>query len=445
MNAISKSLAGGLIGLTLATGYAISPLSANPAMSFFLTSVNPGKGADLGGLAGADQYCQRLAASVGAGGKTWKAYLSATASQAKTWAQNAINSDTGASLGAHDTMVSVGPGARLEQEIDGLEILIIDDASTDSTGAIADKLATRYDDVRAVIVYGGPKVFAAGADVKEMAAWSYQEMVDRSAALQAAFTSVARIPKPTIAAITGYALGGGCELALCCDLRIAGDNAKLGQPEILLGIIPGAGGTQRLPRLVGPARAKEMILRGKRVDGATAPIVYGGRSETQGEASRMHPAIERVNALAARVARLIELPLLSLRADRMFGGLAERHRSLVGNDRSQLLRQRLPLVTQHRRCAHQQPLGARVAGDADALEREDLLHDLPALVHGAEHVLLDHAFDVALGIDGGVGYGMEIFGHRDGDTEVDGIAGDAGANWTPIRRCERSRPTFYRR
>jgi hypothetical protein len=80
MNAISKSLAGGLIGLTLATGYAISPLSANPAMSFFLTSVNPGKGADLGGLAGADQYCQRLAASVGAGGKTWKAYLSATAS-----------------------------------------------------------------------------------------------------------------------------------------------------------------------------------------------------------------------------------------------------------------------------------------------------------------------------------------------------------------------------
>jgi len=130
--------------------------------------------------------------------------------------------------------------------------------------------ATTRQDVRAVVVYGGPKVFAAGADVKEMVAWSYQEMVDRSAALQASFTAVARIPKPTIAAITGYALGGGCELALCCDLRVAGDNARLGQPEILLGIIPGAGGTQRLTRLLGPSRAKELIFTGRFVDAAEA-------------------------------------------------------------------------------------------------------------------------------------------------------------------------------
>jgi enoyl-CoA hydratase/carnithine racemase len=130
--------------------------------------------------------------------------------------------------------------------------------------------ATTRADVRAVVVHGGPKVFAAGADVKEMAAWSYQEMVDRSAALQASFTSVARIPKPTIAAITGYALGGGCELALCCDLRVAGDNARIGQPEILLGIIPGAGGTQRLTRLVGPARAKELIFTGRFVEAEEA-------------------------------------------------------------------------------------------------------------------------------------------------------------------------------
>ena len=130
--------------------------------------------------------------------------------------------------------------------------------------------ASSRDDVRAVIVYGGPKVFAAGADVKEMAGWSYQEMVGRSAALQASFTAVAQIPKPTIAAITGYALGGGCELAMCCDLRIAGDNAKLGQPEIRLGIIPGAGGTQRLTRLVGPSRAKDIIFTGRFVNAEEA-------------------------------------------------------------------------------------------------------------------------------------------------------------------------------
>jgi enoyl-CoA hydratase/carnithine racemase len=130
--------------------------------------------------------------------------------------------------------------------------------------------ASARDDVRAVVLYGGPKVFAAGADIKEMATASYQDMVARSNALQASFTAVARIPKPTIAAITGYALGGGCELALCCDLRVAGEKAKLGQPEIQLGIIPGAGGTQRLPRLVGPARAKELIFTGRFVSAAEA-------------------------------------------------------------------------------------------------------------------------------------------------------------------------------
>ncbi len=125
-------------------------------------------------------------------------------------------------------------------------------------------------DVRAVVLYGGPKVFAAGADVKEMADWDYTDAVDNSVDLTDCFSAVARIPKPTIAAITGYALGGGCELALCCDLRVCGDNARLGQPEILLGIIPGAGGTQRLTRLVGPARAKDLIFTGRFVDAAEA-------------------------------------------------------------------------------------------------------------------------------------------------------------------------------
>lgn len=123
--------------------------------------------------------------------------------------------------------------------------------------------AGERDDVRAVVVYGGEKVFAAGADIKEMAAMSYTDMVRRSGALQSALTAVARIPKPVVAAVTGYALGGGCELAMCADVRIAADNAKLGQPEILLGIIPGAGGTQRLARLVGPSRAKDLIFSGR--------------------------------------------------------------------------------------------------------------------------------------------------------------------------------------
>jgi enoyl-CoA hydratase/carnithine racemase len=123
--------------------------------------------------------------------------------------------------------------------------------------------ATERDDVKAVVLYGGERVFAAGADIKEMADMSYPDMVKRSGPLQASLTAVARIPKPVVAAVTGYALGGGCELALCADVRFAAEDATLGQPEILLGIIPGAGGTQRLTRLVGPSRAKDLIFTGR--------------------------------------------------------------------------------------------------------------------------------------------------------------------------------------
>jgi len=123
--------------------------------------------------------------------------------------------------------------------------------------------ATEREDVRAVVVYGGERVFAAGADIVEMAEMSYTDMVRHSGRLTSSFSSVARIPKPVAAAVTGYALGGGCELALCADVRIAATNAKLGQPEILLGVIPGAGGTQRLSRLVGPAKAKDIVFTGR--------------------------------------------------------------------------------------------------------------------------------------------------------------------------------------
>jgi enoyl-CoA hydratase len=119
------------------------------------------------------------------------------------------------------------------------------------------------DDVRAVVVYGGERLFAAGNDVKEMAGLSYSEMAKRVAGVQAAVTAVAEIPKPVVAAVTGYALGGGCELALAADFRIAADDATFGQPEVLLGIIPGAGGTQRLARLVGPSKAKDLIFSGR--------------------------------------------------------------------------------------------------------------------------------------------------------------------------------------
>jgi enoyl-CoA hydratase/carnithine racemase len=161
-------------------------------------------------------------------------------------------------------------------------------------------------DVHAVVLYGGEKVFAAGADVKEMADMSYADMAERSGALQSAFTAVARIPKPVVAAITGYALGGGCELALCADFRVCGDNAKFGQPEILLGVIPGAGGTQRLPRLVGPARAKELIFSGRFVGAEEALRI--------GLVDQVVPADEVYAAARGMAARFVGGPTLALRA-----------------------------------------------------------------------------------------------------------------------------------
>ncbi len=128
--------------------------------------------------------------------------------------------------------------------------------------AVAEEADQRAD-IRAVIIYGGEKVFAAGADIKEMVTRSYADMAADGGQLSQSFAAVAAISKPTVAAITGYALGGGMELALCCDRRIAGDNAKVGQPELLLGIIPGAGGTQRLARLIGPSKAKDIVYTGR--------------------------------------------------------------------------------------------------------------------------------------------------------------------------------------
>ena len=145
----------------------------------------------------------------------------------------------------------------------------IDEALTADLHAAALE-AGRHHDVGAVVLYGGEKVFAAGADVKMMAPMGPDEVRPMIQNLQEVFNAVEDIPKVVIAAVTGFALGGGCELAMCADLRFASPTAKLGQPEITLGIIPGAGGTQRLPRLVGLSRAKDLILTGRQVDAEEA-------------------------------------------------------------------------------------------------------------------------------------------------------------------------------
>ena len=134
--------------------------------------------------------------------------------------------------------------------------------------------AGQREDVRAVVVYGGERVFAAGADIKAMSQLDGRSMVAWGRELTDSFTAVQEIPKPVIAAITGYALGGGYELALCADFRVMGANAKVGQPEILLGVIPGAGGSQRLARLVGPAKAKDLVFTGRHV-GAEEALELG--------------------------------------------------------------------------------------------------------------------------------------------------------------------------
>lgn len=129
-------------------------------------------------------------------------------------------------------------------------------------GEAVDALAVD-ENARAVVVWGGERVFAAGADIKEMASQDTTTMYRYIGRFQNVFTRLEQLPQVTIAAITGYALGGGCELALACDLRICAEDSQLGQPEILLGVMPGAGGTQRLPRLVGVGRAKELIYSGR--------------------------------------------------------------------------------------------------------------------------------------------------------------------------------------
>lgn len=148
--------------------------------------------------------------------------------------------------------------------------------SVELLGQLADTVAA-VATARAVVISGNERAFAAGADITQFtsstepfALAAPERVREIGGAFLRALNAVAALPCPTIAAISGVALGGGCELALACDFRVAGAKARLGQPEILLGIIPGGGGTQRLARLVGPARAKDLVFSGRAVDAAEA-------------------------------------------------------------------------------------------------------------------------------------------------------------------------------
>lgn len=140
----------------------------------------------------------------------------------------------------------------------------LNDATIAELGVAIDEARMRQD-VGGIILTGAGRAFVAGADISELQSQSPFVAKGRARGGQEVFRRFETSPKPVIAAVNGFALGGGLELAMACDLRIAADNAQVGQPEILLGLIPGAGGTQRLPRLVGPSRAKELVWSGRRV------------------------------------------------------------------------------------------------------------------------------------------------------------------------------------
>ena len=199
-------------------------------------------------------------------------------------------------------MADDAPLVRVERRDDGVAVITLDNPKVN---ALSVRLLGELHDVAvglrerppgAVVVTGGGRIFAAGAQIDEFGGPAEAAVITR--AFHGALDALAAIPRMVIAAVGGYALGGGCELALACDYRIASERAVFGQPEVLLGIIPGGGGTQRLARLVGPARAKEMCLTGRQVRAEEALRI--------GLADEVVPAAEleaRSLALAAELAR----------------------------------------------------------------------------------------------------------------------------------------------
>jgi enoyl-CoA hydratase len=159
------------------------------------------------------------------------------------------------------------------------------------------------EEIGAIVLTGSDKAFAAGADIAAMKDWSYMD-VYKGDYITRNWEPIGSIRKPIIAAVAGYALGGGCELAMMCDIVIAADSAKFGQPEIKLGIIPGAGGTQRLPRAVGKAKAMDLVLTGRMMD--------AGEAERAGLVSRVVPADKVLDEALAAAERISEFSLPSV-------------------------------------------------------------------------------------------------------------------------------------
>jgi len=169
----------------------------------------------------------------------------------------------------------------------------------DEMTAAFDELEPR-DDIRCFVITGSAKAFAAGADIKEMASKTYMDAY-REDFITANWERPTRCRKPVIAAVAGYALGGGCELAMMCDFILAADSAKFGQPEIQLGVMPGAGGTQRLTRFVGKSKSMEMCLTGRMMDADEA--------ERSGLVSRVIPADELLDEALKVAGKIAEMSL----------------------------------------------------------------------------------------------------------------------------------------
>lgn len=212
-----------------------------------------------------------------------------------------------------DPLVRLRPGTVAEIELANPPLNLVTTELTRQLGAILDRLAAD-DDVRVVVVADAAgRAFCAGSDVGEFADLHGHVAEDKLLREKHVYRRLATLPAPTIAAIEGACLGGGLELALCCDLRVAGEGARLGLPEARLGVIPGSGGTQRLPRVVGLGRAKELILTGELLDAAAAERIglvnrVTPQGQARAEARRLAEQLAARGPVALREAkRLVDL------------------------------------------------------------------------------------------------------------------------------------------